>query len=89
MRTVLPGEDAHSKKLSALAGHWRKSAAQTIDPYQSDRMRRTADELEKAAARATCQWHTAQTAIAANLFASATPFPADVKLITAAASDAG
>ena len=55
MPQKLSREDAHSEKLLSLAGCWRKSASETADPYRSDMMRRTAEELEKAAARATSQ----------------------------------
>ena len=55
MTKALLHEDAHSEKLLDLAGTWRKAAAGIADPYRSDMMRRTAEELERAAARATRQ----------------------------------
>jgi hypothetical protein len=55
MSKALSREDAHSEKLLGLAGNWRKAAAEAADPYRSDMMRRTAEELERAAARATRQ----------------------------------
>jgi hypothetical protein len=51
----LSREDSHSEKLLAMAGYWRKCAAQTSEPWRSEMMRDTAEEFEKAAAKATDQ----------------------------------
>ena len=48
-------EDVHSQMLLALAGYWRECAARSDDPWRSDMMRDTAEEFEKAAAKATSQ----------------------------------
>jgi hypothetical protein len=47
-----PHEYFQSEKLLALAGHWRKLADEADDPFRSDSMRHTAEEFERAAARA-------------------------------------
>jgi hypothetical protein len=44
-------EDAYVEKLLAVAAIWRERAGGTTDPYRGDVMRRTAEELERAAAR--------------------------------------
>jgi hypothetical protein len=46
-------EDVHAEMLLALAGYWRECAARAHEPWRSDMMRGTAEEFEKAAARAT------------------------------------
>ncbi len=48
-------EDAHSEKLLAVASYWRKCAALSSDPWRTEMMRDTAEEFEKAAAKATTQ----------------------------------
>jgi hypothetical protein len=45
-------EDDHAQALLNVAGYWRKSAAETTDPGRRDAMRQTAEDFEKAAARA-------------------------------------
>jgi hypothetical protein len=52
---TLPREDAHSEKLLAVASYWRKCAALSGEPWRSEMMRDTAEEFEKAAAKATHQ----------------------------------
>jgi len=52
MPARLRPEDEHSNLLLALAGYWRKCAAQSHEPWRSDMMRDTAQEFERAAARA-------------------------------------
>ena len=51
----LPREDAHSEKLLAVANYWRKCAALSSEPWRREMMRDTAEEFEKAAAKATNQ----------------------------------
>ena len=51
----LPREDAHSARLLAVASYWRKCAALSSEPWRSEMMRDTAEEFEKAAAKATNQ----------------------------------
>ena len=51
----LPPETVHAEKLLALAAGWRERADKLADPYQSDVMRRAAEELERAAARSKSQ----------------------------------
>jgi hypothetical protein len=55
MSKKLPREDIHSEMLLALAGYWRNCAVQSDEPWRVDMMRSTAEEFEKAAARATRQ----------------------------------
>jgi len=55
MSKELPRQDAHSEKLLAVAGYWRKCAAQSSEPWRREMMRDTAEEFEKAAAKATGQ----------------------------------
>ncbi len=52
MGTDLPRNHDHTEKLLALAALLRKHASATPDPYEGDQMRRTAEGLEKAGARA-------------------------------------
>ena len=47
---LLPREDARSEMLLDLARYWRKRAAQSNEPSQSEMMRGTAEEFESAAA---------------------------------------
>jgi hypothetical protein len=54
----LPREDAHSAKLLAVAGFWRRCAATSNEPWRSEMMRATAEEFERAAAEATSQTST-------------------------------
>ena len=49
----LPRADAQSEMLLALAGYWRRCAAQSNEPWRCDMMRGTAEEFERAAAKAT------------------------------------
>ena len=51
MRDDLLTEDAYVEKLLAVAAIWRERAGGTTDPYRGDVMRRTAEELERTAAR--------------------------------------
>jgi hypothetical protein len=53
MSKGLPRQDAHSEKLLAVAAYWRKCAAQSGETWRSEMMRDTAEEFEKAAAKAT------------------------------------
>jgi hypothetical protein len=46
---------AQSEKLLELAANLRNYGARTGDPYYRDMMCRTAEEIERAAARATRQ----------------------------------
>jgi hypothetical protein len=55
MTRTLSREDAHSEKLLAVAGYWRDCAAQAGEGWRSDMMRDTAEEFERAAAKATSQ----------------------------------
>ena len=55
MSKKLPREDVHSEMLLAMAGYWRECAARAHEPWRKDMMRGTAEEFEKAAARATSQ----------------------------------
>jgi hypothetical protein len=55
MTKQLSREDAHSEKLLDLAEHWRKYAAEATDANCKAMMLRTAEELERAAAKATRQ----------------------------------
>jgi hypothetical protein len=55
MRKQLFHDDAHSERLLDLAEHWRKYPAETTDADYKAMMLRTAQELEKAAARTTSQ----------------------------------
>jgi hypothetical protein len=50
MSKIMSREDVHSEMLLALAGYWRKCAAQSDEPWRSDMMRGTAEEFERAAA---------------------------------------
>jgi hypothetical protein len=52
MSTGLPPNHDYTEKLLALAALLRKYASTTPNPYQGDQMRRTAEGLEKAGARA-------------------------------------
>jgi hypothetical protein len=52
MSTGLASKHAYTEKLLALAALLRKRASATTDQYQGDKMRRTAEGLEKAGARA-------------------------------------
>jgi hypothetical protein len=52
MMRKLSREDDHAQALLNVAGYWRKSAAETTDPGRRDAMRHTAEDFEKAAARA-------------------------------------
>jgi hypothetical protein len=54
-KRLLPREDARSEMLLALAGYWRKCAAQSNEAWRCDMMRSTAEEFEKAAAKVTSQ----------------------------------
>jgi hypothetical protein len=51
----LPRYLDYSEKLLALAAQLRKRGSATSDPFQGDRMCRTAEGLEKAGARAKDQ----------------------------------
>jgi len=53
MSKTLPREVVHSEMLLALAGYWRRCAAQSNEPWRRDMMRGTAEEFERAAAKAT------------------------------------
>jgi len=53
MSKELPRQDAHSEMLLAVAGYWRKCAALSSETWRSEMMRDTAEEFEKAAAKAT------------------------------------
>ena len=53
MSKKLPREDVQSEMLLAMAGYWRDCAARANEPWRKDMMRGTAEEFEKAAARAT------------------------------------
>ena len=55
MSRPLPREDACSEGLLAIAGYWRKSAAEATDPWRIEMMRDTAKEFERAAARAPAE----------------------------------
>jgi hypothetical protein len=55
MSKILSREDVHSELLLALAGYWRKCAAQSDEAWRSDMMSDTAKEFERAAAKATSQ----------------------------------
>jgi hypothetical protein len=55
MSKIMSREDVHSEMLLAVAGYWRKCAAQSNEPWRSDMMRGTAEEFEKAAAKTTRQ----------------------------------
>ncbi|HWY65250.1 MAG TPA: hypothetical protein VNX61_08545 [Rhizomicrobium sp.] len=55
MSKELPRQDAHSEKLLAVAGYWRKCAALSSETWRSEMMLDTAEEFEKAAAKATRQ----------------------------------
>jgi hypothetical protein len=55
MSKNLSREDVHSEMLLALAGYWRNCAAQANEPWRTEMMRGTAEEFERAAARATRQ----------------------------------
>jgi hypothetical protein len=55
MSEILSRGRAQSKKLLALARELRNYGAQTGDPYYRDMMRCSAEELERAAAKATRQ----------------------------------
>jgi pyridoxine/pyridoxamine 5'-phosphate oxidase len=55
MSRKLSREDAHSEQLLELAGHWRKYAADETHTDYKAMMLRTAEEFERAAARATSQ----------------------------------
>jgi hypothetical protein len=55
MARKLSREDAHSEGLLAVADYWRKCAAQENEPWRSNMMRDTAEEFERAAAKATSQ----------------------------------
>ena len=55
MSKNLPREDVQSEMLLAMAGYWRDCAARENEPWRKDMMRGTAEEFEKAAARATRQ----------------------------------
>jgi hypothetical protein len=57
-KKTLPREDTHSEMLLALAGYWRKCAAQSNEAWRCDMMRGTAEEFERAAAKATSQTST-------------------------------
>jgi hypothetical protein len=54
-KKLLPREDAHSAKLLDVAEYWRQCAALSNEPWRSDMMRATAEEFEKAAAKAISQ----------------------------------
>lgn len=54
-KTPLPREDAHSEMLLVVAQYWRRCAAQSSESWRSDMMRGTAEEFERAAAKATSQ----------------------------------
>ena len=51
-KKLLPRDDARSEMLLSLAEYWRKCAAQANEPWRSDMMRGTAEEFERAAAKA-------------------------------------
>jgi hypothetical protein len=53
MPAILPRKDAHAELLLTLAGYWRRCAAEPNEPWRSAMLRGTAEEFEKAAARAT------------------------------------
>jgi hypothetical protein len=55
MGEKLPREDVHSQMLLAMAGYWRECAARANEPWRKDMMCGTAEEFEKAAARAARQ----------------------------------
>jgi hypothetical protein len=55
MGADLPPETGHAEKLLVLAANWRERADKIADPYHSDVMRRAAEGLEQAAARAKSQ----------------------------------
>jgi hypothetical protein len=52
MSTGFSGNHVYMEKLLALAVQLWKQAGSTRDSYQGDKMRRTAEGLEKAGARA-------------------------------------
>lgn len=52
MSTGVLGNHDYTQKLLALAALLRKRASATLDPYQGDKMRRTAEGLEKVGVRA-------------------------------------
>ena len=54
-KAPLPREDAHSEMLLVVAQYWRRCAAQSSESWRSDMMRGTAEEFERAAAKATSQ----------------------------------
>jgi hypothetical protein len=53
MSKTLSSEDAQSERLLAIADYWRKCATQANEPWRTEMMRGTAEEFERAAARAT------------------------------------
>jgi len=55
MARKLSREDAHSDGLLVVADYWRKCAAKENEPWRSNMMRDTAEECERAAAKATSQ----------------------------------
>ena len=53
MREKPPSRDeVRAEMLLDLAGYWRICAAQSGDPWRCDMMRATAEEFERAAAKA-------------------------------------
>jgi hypothetical protein len=52
-KKLLPRENARSEMLLSMAGYWRNCAAQSQEPWRRDMMRGTAEEFERAAAKAT------------------------------------
>jgi hypothetical protein len=55
MSADLLTDDPYVEKLLAVAAVWRARAGGITDPYHGDVMRRAAEELERAAARAKTQ----------------------------------
>ena len=50
--TPLSRDEVRAEMLLDLAGYWRICAAQSGEPWRSDMMRATAQEFERAAAKA-------------------------------------